>query len=169
MENVAIINTGGTFNKYYNLDRQRLEVLEDNSNIQKIIQKTFYTNNFTQIFGSVYKDSSHFTTKDREQLVSLINKLEQDKIIIVHGTDTIIQTAQFLKDNEINKTIILTGSMVPFSINEIEASSNLMTAYGYIQAIKEKNIYIALNGLVEEFNKVYKNKEEHCFKRISND
>ena len=84
-------------------------------------------------------------------------------IIIIHGTDTIDITASFLANYKLDKSIILTGSMVPYSIDSIEASANLASAYGYLQAINKNGIYISMNGIIGDFRTVIKDINKGVF------
>ena len=149
-QNILILNTGGTFNKVYNELNGELIVPSNNNAINKIVKHTKLSN--ITIDGLIYKDSLNINNKDRDQLVNHINNSNFNKIIIVHGTDTISITASYLNKKIKNKIIILTGSMMPFSINPIEATGNLMSAYGFINNCKKNNIYICMHGLIKKFN-----------------
>jgi L-asparaginase len=163
LEKITIINTGGTFNKDYQLDGT-LKVRNDNKIIKKIVKKVFRENKKNiKIKGILYKDSLEITTDDREKLFNLINEDANSKIIIVHGTDTITETAEYLSSKKINKEIIITGSMVPFKINKIEAVGNLMAAYGALKTNDFKEIHICINGIVESFKKIVKDKDKNRF------
>ncbi|MEA3289394.1 MAG: asparaginase domain-containing protein [Campylobacterota bacterium] len=142
MKKILILNTGGTFNKIYDEISGKLYVAKHNLALKKIIKTSKLSN--IKIDGLIYKDSLDITKKDRKKLVSYIHKSDFDNIIIVHGTDTIDKTASYLDKYIINKQIILTGAMKPFSINNIEAVSNLMSGYGYMQSNKKNGIYIYL-------------------------
>jgi len=72
-------------------------------------------------------------------------------------------TAAYLADAELEKTIILTGAMVPYSIDTTEATANLASAYGYINALEKEGVFIAMNGVMDSCEKVIKNREEGLF------
>ncbi len=159
---ILIINTGGTFNKIYNEITGNLIIQKNN----KIIKKIFKTSKIynVKIKGLIYKDSLHINKKDRKKLLRYINKTDFKKIIIVHGTDTVNLTASYLSKNIKNKKIILIGSMKPFNINPIEATSNLMIAYGFLTLCSKNNIYVCMHGLIKKQNKIYKDKKMGVFK-----
>lgn len=157
MKKILVLNTGGTFSKVYKPITGTLEVEKNNDQIKEIITLANIKN--ILIDGLIYKDSLYINNKDREILAQYISNLEFDKIIIIHGTDTIDRTAAFLDKNIKNKKIVLTGSMKPFSIEPVEAVSNLMTAYGFLQNCKTNNIYISMHGMVKKYNKIKKNKK----------
>ncbi len=77
--------------------------------------------------------------------------------MITHGTDTMVDTAQLLGDKIKDKTIVLFGSMIPYSINNSDALFNLGAALSAVQD-KTNGVYIAMNGQVFDFDKVEKNK-----------
>ena len=156
-----IINTGGTYNKIYNELDGKLFVPKNNKIVNHIIQISKISD--IKIKGMIYKDSLDITSQDREKLKDYINKSKYDKIIIIHGTDTMDKTALYLDKKIKNKQIILTGSMKPFSIEPIEATSNLMGAYGFLKINKDNGIFISMHGLIEKHNKIIKNRELGIF------
>jgi len=160
MTNLTVINTGGTFSKVYDPTKGELEISEDLvSMIKEINNVTYLDRNINfDIYGIIGKDSLYMTDEDRGDLTNFINKMGSKKIVIIHGTDTIDMTANFLEAFvDESKTIVLTGSMVPYSIDPREAISN------YIQAVKdsltlEPGVYISLHGVTGSVGKVYKDR-----------
>jgi L-asparaginase len=163
---LIIINTGGTFNKTYNRKTGLLEIKENNLYINEILNGLFRTNTKPKVKGLIYKDSLDIDENDRFKLLKTIQKSKKQNIIVIHGTDTMNKTALFLDKRIKDKNIILVGSMVPFSINKIEASSNLSMAIGYMNNIKKNNIYICMNGVIKKHNKIKKNYEKTVFEEI---
>ncbi len=160
MKKILIINTGGTFNKVYNSLTGNLDI-EPNGNALKAIAKHWLTT--FKIVNIIGKDSLNIDDNDRETLVQTIKEHSEQTIIIIHGTDTIDKTAKFLDDANLRKEIILTGAMVPYSINPIEATANFASAYGYINAINKNGVYISMNGVIKDHISVIKNKEKGYF------
>ena len=109
------------------------------------------------------KDSIFFTDKDRELILETIQQQKSKNIIIVHGTDTMSITANFLKSKRLDYTIVLTGAMVPYTISKTEASANLGLAIGAIGFIKS-GVYIAMNGLIKESTEILKDYKKGNFK-----
>lgn len=103
------------------------------------------------------------TNHDRLELLSTIHQSEYRHIIIVHGTDTMDITAEYLADAELEKSIVLTGAMVPYHIDPTEATANLASAYGYLQALEKEGVFIAMNGVIDTYEKVKKNRKEGKF------
>lgn len=154
--NVTVINTGGTFNKVYNHLNGRLDVKSDSSSLNNIIN---YAHNIQfEIHNIVSKDSLDITTVDRHMILKYIKESKTNNIIVIHGTDTMSETAQFLDDYCKDKKVVLTGAMVPMSINEIEATMNFSQAIGFLNVNVPSGIYISMHGLVTAHAKIYKDK-----------
>ena len=138
---ILVISTGGTFNKYYNRIDGTLEIDKTSSALKDIASKWLYNFEISNIIG---KDSLEMTKEDREELLDVIQQSESEKIIIIHGTDTMDITAKYLADAKLKKSIVLTGAMVPYSIDPTEATANVASAYGYIHSLTKNAIYIIL-------------------------
>ena len=153
---ITVLNTGGTFNKRYNPILGQLEVPKDNIALDKIIKSCF--NIEFDIRNIVSKDSLDFTPEDRETILENIINSENDKIIIIHGTDTVDLTAKFIEDKIENKKVVFTGAMVPMSIDEVEATMNFSQAIGFLNAPIENGIYLSMHGSVIEHSKLKKDR-----------
>lgn len=160
MKKILVINTGGTFNKVYYPLNGNLEI-DTKGNALFNIQKHWL--NEYKIVNIIGKDSLDLNDKDRELIVKEVTEAKEKRIIVVHGTDTMDKTAKVLDDANIKKKIILTGSMVPYSINPIEATANFASAYGYLQNIDKNGVFIAMNGRIKDYKRVVKNKEKGYF------
>ena len=161
MKDVLIINTGGTFNKRYNPLKGELEVPKDSIALENVL-KYFYNLKY-EIKNIIHKDSLDMQESDRKEILELIKNSSSEKILIIHGTDTMDKTAEFLEKYIGDKTILLTGAMVPYSIDSVEANANLSMSIGYLLHSTKNSIYIAMHGLVEEHKNVYKNREIGVF------
>lgn len=160
MKKILIINTGGTFNKVYNPITGELNIETTGKALNSIA--TSWLTEFS-IINIIGKDSLDMNDEDRRILKAEIEKNKEKNIIVVHGTDTVHITAKYLDDAQIDKQICLTGAMVPYSINPIESVSNLASAYGYIQGNQNSGVYISMNGIIEDYKRVVKNKEKGYF------
>ncbi len=163
MEEILIINTGGTISKKYNPKTGELEVPKDSLALEGVL-KYFYNLKY-KIKNIIHKDSLDMNDADRLKLSTIIENANQNKILIIHGTDTMDKTAQFLEKRVKDKCIILTGAMVPFSINAVEATANISTAIGYLLECTKTGVYISMHGLVDIHNKIYKNREIGVFQK----
>lgn len=161
MKNILCINTGGTFNKYYNPLNGQLEIEKSSKAIHEITKKWLYDIEVINIIG---KDSLDFDDNDRILLIKTIeSQTNFEKIIIIHGTDTMHLSAEILAKSSINKTIVFTGAMVPFSIDPIEASANFAASVGYVTTLDTFGVFIAMNGCFENYKNVIKDKKNGKF------
>ncbi|PHS56528.1 MAG: asparaginase [Sulfurimonas sp.] len=151
---MLILNSGGTFNKRYNTLNGELEVPYDNEAIKTILEST--EANF-DLAGIIYKDSLQMTMDDRKMLASIIMQSKDDVFVIVHGTDTMSETAEFLSGIFDDRAIVLVGAIKPFEIDNIESSLNLGMAIGFATGVDEYGTYICMNGYVKPWDKIYKN------------
>jgi len=151
---MLILNSGGTFNKRYNSLNGELEVPYDNDAIKTILSSV---ESKYDLAGVVYKDSLDMTLVDRKMLASIIMESKDDVFVIVHGTDTMSETAEFLSEIFDDRAIVLVGAMKPFELDNIEASLNLGMAMGFAQGVDEYGVYICMNGFVEPWNNIQKN------------
>ena len=164
MKRILIVNTGGTFNKKYNPIKGELEVLKDSSVIENILG-CFYNLKYN-IKTIIHKDSLDILDCDRDEIVELIINNSQKEILIIHGTDTMNITANFIQQKIKNRRIVLTGAMVPYSIDTTEANSNFSMALGYLMGSSENGVYIAMHGAIDKYDKIIKNRKQGLFERI---
>jgi L-asparaginase len=160
---MKILNTGGTFNKRYNSLNGNMEVPFDN-NALEFMMKDFLTP--LDMAGVLYKDSLEFTTEDRKMLASIIHADEEQKFVIIHGTDTMELTAEFLDAIFEDKVIILTGAMSPFEIDPVEASVNFGLSVGFAKACEQNGVYLCMNGEIQPFGKLSKNRSLGRFELV---
>ncbi len=153
---MLILNSGGTFNKRYNSISGELEVPYDNTALDTILKSVEID---YDLAGVVYKDSLQMTSDDRKMLANIILESSEEKFIVIHGTDTMHLSAEFFDEIFDDRVIVLTGAMRPFEIDNVEASLNLGIALGFLKAASHKGIYICMNGHVEKWDKIEKNRD----------
>jgi len=110
-------------------------------------------------------DSLEMSNEDRAIIVYNCLQCDEDKIVITHGTDTMVETAQLLAQKINNKTIILTGAMIPYKFGSSDGLFNLGAALAYVQSLPN-GIYIAMNGKYFNWDNVRKNKELGLFETL---
>lgn len=158
---IKIFTTGGTIDKIY------FDAKDDyqcgHSEIDSILKKQNV--NFDYAIESILKkDSLNLTNEDRGLLFEHVKNDSSDKILITHGTDTMIETAlKLLKIKD--KTIVLTGSMQPARMHISDAEFNIGSAIIALQTLKH-GVYIVINGQIFDPQKSRKNIEEHRFEKI---
>ncbi len=162
-----IINTGGTFNKRYDPIKGELVVASDNSAVLaalKPLEKALELS----IVGMLYKDSLDMDESDRELLSEEVCRSKEKRVVVVHGTDTIDRSAEAI-DAALGeggeKTVVLTGAMVPFSIDPVEAVSNLTLAVSSAGFL-EPGVYISMHGLALPYREIVKNRKLGIFERV---
>tara|TARA_B100001769_G_scaffold216067_1_gene175727 strand:- start:654 stop:1097 length:444 start_codon:yes stop_codon:yes gene_type:complete len=122
--------------------------------ISSILDEGNVTSDF-RIKSILKKDSLDINQEERELIKKSVKECEEDKIIITHGTDTMVETAKFLEDIE-GKTIVLTGSMQPARFRKTDAVFNSGFAFAAAQSL-ENGVYIAMNGKIFRSDNVRKN------------
>lgn len=156
---VRILITGGTFDKEYDMIDGKLHFTE--THVPGILELGRCTVDYS-IRTLMMVDSLEMTDTDREMIRRNCEMCEEDKILITHGTDTLTETAKFLADAEMDKTIVLTGAMVPYAFGASDALFNLGSALAFAQSLP-RGVYIAMNGKFYTWDRVKKNKKTGFF------
>ena len=150
--NIAILTTGGTFDKIYFDANSEYSIGEPC--ISSILDEGNVTSEFS-IKSILKKDSLDINQKERELIKKSVIECEEEKIIIIHGTDTMVETAKFLEGIK-DKTIVLTGSMQPARFKKTDAIFNSGFAFAAALSL-EDGVYIAMNGKIFNSSNVRKN------------
>jgi len=156
---IRIFITGGTFDKEYNeitgklyfKDTHMREILDLGRSKLDVSIRTL-----------MMIDSLDMTDSDRNLILENCISTKGDQIIITHGTDTMTDTAKLLATGNLEKTIVLTGAMIPFKFGTSDGLFNLGNALGFVQSLPH-GVYIAMNGRCFDYDKVKKNKETGVF------
>ena len=162
MNPIKIFVTGGTFDKEYNELNGELYFKKTHINEMLELGRSKLNVNIETI---MMKDSLHMTLSDRNLIISKCNKASENKILITHGTDTMIETAELLANSIHNKTIILTGAMIPYKFGSSDGLFNLGSSLSFLQ-VMPIGVYISMNGNIFNWNNVIKNKELGLFEPI---
>ena len=160
---VRIFITGGTFDKEYNEITGQLFFKD--THINDLLSLGRSKVNVT-IQTLMMVDSLDMTEQDREQIVSACNQCPEQQIVITHGTDTMAQTAALLAAKVPQKTIVLTGAMIPIKFGSSDGLFNLGSALAFAQTLST-GVYVAMNGRWFTANRVRKNKETGMFEEIN--
>ncbi|MDD5716636.1 MAG: asparaginase domain-containing protein [Sulfuricurvum sp.] len=159
---MRILNTGGTFNKRYDPVKGELFVPKDNAAVDSILQSLVIP---IFVEGIVYKDSLEMDHDDRSALADAIASCKERIVIVVHGTDTMGVSAEYVSGFGMEKVIVFTGAMIPFSIDPIEATANLAMAIAYAHTVSN-GVYIVMQGVMGEYGRVKKNKTAGKFEYV---
>lgn len=162
---ITFIQTGGTIDKDYPKTTKGYAFEIADAAVKRILEKVKVNFEY-EIEEAFKKDSLDITDEDRRLLKDICKKVNNDKIIITHGTDTMIETALYLakeSDDEIkDKTIILVGAALPERFYNSDATFNVGVAVGAINVLA-KGVYIAMNGRIYPYNKVKRDLESGIF------
>lgn len=159
---IRVFATGGTFDKVYDPIKGDLTFKETHLNEML----NFVGSNLNVVIETVMLlDSLYMQEKDRKQILEKCKLCKEDKIIITHGTDTMIETAKLLGEQIKDKTIILTGAFVPYSFGKSDALFNLGCALGLIQTL-DQGVYITMHGHLFRWDNVKKNEKVGKFETI---
>ena len=159
---LRILVTGGTFDKEYNMLDGKLYFKE--THLAEILKMGRCTADYS-IRTLMMIDSLEMTDADREIIAHNCEKCKEEDVLITHGTDTMTETAKYLAKREIQKTIVLTGAMMPYKFGASDALFNLGSAFAYARTLPH-GVYIVMNGKYHEWNKVRKNKKTGFFEEI---
>lgn len=152
---IRIFVTGGTFDKQYDMINGRLYFNE--TNVDEMLTKGRCTVPYT-VETLMMIDSLEMTDTDRSRILKACQNTLEDKIVITHGTDTMTTTGEYLANEKLEKTIIITGAMIPYSLGfSSDGMFNLGNAIAFSQTLPA-GVYIAMNGKYFKWNEVKKNK-----------
>lgn len=162
-ETIRVFATGGTFDKEYDMLRGALYFKDTQlPEMFRLGRSTVDINLRTLMMI----DSLEMTDEDREIIARNCITVEEDKIIITHGTDTMVQTAKVLADKVKNKTVILTGAMIPYKFGSSDGFFNLGSAFAFVQTLPN-GIYVVMNGRYFHWDNVKKNRKTGFFEELS--
>ncbi len=162
IESVTLLSTGGTFNKIYDPIAGELRVDPTARAVVKIAEAWRCRLKLVPIIG---KDSLEMDEKDREEIAQSIREEKNRKILIIHGTDTIDKSAAYLAERFRDRQILLTGAMIPWSIDPVEATANLASALGWMLGNETSGTYIAMHGLILPHDRIVKERKQGLFIR----
>lgn len=158
---IRIIATGGTFDKEYN--ELTGELFFTKTHLREVLKLGRCRLNVA-ITPLMLKDSLFMTDKDRAQILKTCKMVKEQSLVITHGTDTMEQTAIYLGERIKNKTIVLTGAMIPYKFGTSDGIFNLASALSFAQALPV-GVYVAMNGKLFNFNNVTKNRKIGVFEK----
>ena len=156
---VAIFITGGTFDKTYDEISGRLSF--GDTHLQEMLKRG-RSRVKVSIRTLMMVDSLEMTDADREAIVRQCASCKQSRIVITHGTDTMVETAAAIAAVVKNKTVVLTGAMIPWAFGSSDGLFNLGSALSFVQVLPP-GVYIAMNGQHFAWDRVRKNRETGVF------
>ena len=160
---IRIFVTGGTFDKTYDEITGRLTFGDSHLGEMLGLGRSRVP---VSIRTLMMIDSLEMSDEDRQLIVRNCASCDETRILVTHGTDTMVDTATALARGTTGKTIVLTGAMIPYAFGSSDGLFNLGSALSFAQVLPA-GIYIAMNGQCFEWDKVRKNRETGAFEPVS--
>ena len=165
---IRIFVTGGTFDKNYDEIHGRLAF--GDTHLPEML-RLGRCRIEVSIRTLMMIDSLDMTDADRALIVEQCRQAAESRIVVTHGTDTIVETAAALaaalgtSPPASGKTVVLTGAMVPYAFGSSDGLFNLGSALSFAQTLPA-GVYLAMNGRCFEWNRVRKNRETGVFEAV---
>jgi L-asparaginase len=159
---IRILVTGGTFDKQYDeingrlafTDSQLPEMLRLGRCKVDVVVRTV-----------MLVDSLEMSDADRDLIVQNCRQAPESRIVITHGTDTMVETAKVIAEAVSDKTVVLTGAMVPYAFGSSDGLFNLGSAISFAQVLPP-GVYVAMNGRCFAHDHVRKNRKTGVFEEV---
>ncbi len=162
MAAVRILITGGTFDKVY--DEITGQLYFRDSHVAEMLELGRCRLD-VELTTLMLIDSLEMTAAHRDLILRHCLEVPETRIVVTHGTDTMVETARVLAAGVRHKTIVLTGAMIPIAFGSSDGLFNMGGALTAVQ-ILPAGVYVVMNGRVFEWDKVRKNRELGCFEPI---
>lgn len=162
---IRILLTGGTIDKLYSVEEGELNF--DESHVEEMLDRANVTAAIV-VEELMLKDSLDISDNEREQILQACEACEEECVLITHGTDTMVETAELLGEAGIDKTIVLVGAMIPYTVRDSDAFFNLGFALSAVQ-LAPGGVYIAMNGELFDWDNVSKNYDEGRFECLEDE
>jgi L-asparaginase len=159
VEAIRVIITGGTFDKEYDEVKGSLAFKE--THLPEILRFTRCTVPIELELNQLI-DSLEMRRANRMQVLEACRRAPERRIVVTHGTDTMVETAEVLGQAALGKTIVLTGAMVPYTVLNSDALFNFGCAVTAVQLCPQ-GVWIAMNGRVFRWDAVRKDRDLGVF------
>ncbi len=159
---IKIFITGGTFDKEYNELTGQLYFKK--THLFEMLEKG-RCHLELEIETLMMADSLEMTNIQRSYIVQRCTETPHRQVVVTHGTDTMTETAKSLAEARLDKTVILTGAMIPYKFGSSDGMFNLGSALSFVQTLPI-GVYIAMNGLYFAWDNVRKNRKLGIFEHI---
>lgn len=159
---IRILITGGTFDKEYN--ELTGELFFKDTHLQEMLRLGRCRVD-VDVRTLMMIDSLEMTREDRQVIADHCQRADEKKIIITHGTDTMAETASFLAGKIADKTIVITGAMIPYKFGSSDGLFNLGSAMAFVQTLVP-GVYVAMNGKCFSWDNVRKNRKTGEFEEL---
>jgi L-asparaginase len=161
-EPIRVFVTGGTFDKEYNELDGRLFFQDTHVPEMLRLGRCLLD---AEVRELMMIDSLDMNEDDRRAIAAECRNAGETRIVITHGTDTMVETAAHLGREIQGKTIVLTGAMIPYKFGSSDGMFNLGSALAFVQTLPT-GVYIAMNGRWFAWDRVRKNREKGIFEAV---
>ncbi|MGQ9633151.1 MAG: asparaginase [Bryobacteraceae bacterium] len=161
-EPIRILVTGGTFDKEYNELTGELYFHDTHVPEMLALGRCLLA---VEVEKVMMIDSLEMTDEDRDRIAARCRSAAEARIVVTHGTDTMVETAAYLARLVAGKTVVLTGAMVPYKFGSSDGMFNLGSALAFVQALPP-GVYIAMNGRFFPWDRVRKNRQKGIFESV---
>jgi L-asparaginase len=162
MSGITILITGGTFDKEYDEIHGKLFFKE--THLPEIL-KLGRCQLDVDVRTLMMIDSLEMQDADRDIILNYCRRCDDQQIVITHGTDTMEVTARLLGESNLNKTIVLTGAMIPFKFGSSDGLFNMGSALAFVQTLPP-GVYVAMQGRYFLWNNFRKNRSNGTFEEL---
>jgi L-asparaginase len=159
---IRVLVTGGTFDKEYDELTGRLFFKE--THLHEMLRLGRCRVPVT-VETVMMVDSLEMTDADRMRIASICRQAPEDRIVLTHGTDTMVETAAVLAAAATGKSIVLTGAMVPWAFGSSDGLFNLGSALSFVQSLPA-GVYVAMNGRWFTWDNVRKDRASGVFENV---
>ena len=156
---IRIFVTGGTFDKEY--DELHGRLFFKDTHVGEMLRLGRSRVDVT-VRTLMMIDSLEMSEADRAAIVANCRQADESRIVVTHGTDTMVQTARAIAEAGLGKTVVLTGAMIPYAFGSSDGLFNLGSALSFAQ-ILPPGVYVAMNGKAFDWDKVTKNTQTGYF------
>src|SRR5580765_5627142 len=162
---IRIFVTGGTFDKQY--DELRGALTFGDTHLPEML-RLGRSRVEVDVRTLMMIDSLDMSDANRASIVAACRDAKELRILITHGTDTMVETARALGESSMSgahKTIVLTGAMVPYAFGSSDGLFNLGSALSFVQVLPA-GVYVSMNGRSFPWDRVRKNRETGVFESL---
>lgn len=156
---IRILVCGGTFDKQYDEITGRLFFKDTHVSEMLRLGRSRVE---VSVETLMMMDSLEMRDEDRARIARVCQRCEEGRLVITHGTDTMVETAATLARDVTGKTVVLTGAMVPYAFGSSDGLFNLGSALSFAQALPP-GVYVAMNGTAFSWNRVRKDRKSGVF------
>jgi len=165
LADIRLLVTGGTIDKSYSPVEGALGF--SRTHVLAMLQQARVGLPDAQVQTLLLKDSLDLTPADRDTICQAAAAAVENHLLITHGTDTMVETAQRLAQEQLAKTVVFVGALVPYAFGNSDGLFNLGLAFGAVQLLPP-GVYVAMNGRIFPWHSVRKNKALGMFESTPN-